>query len=102
MFSLIKRIEMVCRLFLDARSQTIITDGITSKIEQKFLQTESVTELWDEMIPSIPASERVNVLQSVIKLWTNIRVHSFAEGLTDIFQKSKKKSTRKTQTTWNR
>ena len=96
LFSLLKKIEMICRLYLDTRSQTITTDSIVCKIEQQSLQTESITTLWNSMIPSIPAAERADLLKSVVKLWTTIRVHSFAEGWTDKFQKSTKKATRKT------
>ena len=96
MFSLIKRIEMVCRLFLDTRSPSITTDALKSKIEQKSLQSNDIIVLWDDMVRTIPAAERVNLLKLVIGIWTNIRVHSFAEGVTEIFQKSNKKSTRKT------
>ena len=86
---------MICRLYLDIRSQTITTDSIVCKIEQQSLQTESITTLWCSMVPSIPAAERADLLKSVVKLWTTIRVHSFAEGWTDKFQKSTNKATKK-------
>ena len=54
-FSLIKKIEMVCRLFLDARPPTIITDALKSKIEQGSLQNEDIIVLWDDTVRTIPA-----------------------------------------------
>ena len=45
LFTLLKRIKMICRLYLDIRSQTITTDSIVCKIEQQSLQTESITTL---------------------------------------------------------
>ena len=53
--------------------------------------------LWDDKVRTTPAAERLDLLKLVIGIWTNIRVHTFVEeGMTDIFQKSNKKSTRKT------
>ena len=92
LFALIKRIEMICRLFLDTGSQTTTTDSIIVKIEQQSLQTKSITALWNDMVPSIPPAERADLLRLLVKLWMTIRVHSFAEGWTDKFQKSHKKN----------
>ena len=44
-FSLAKNIELVCREYLDRRSQP--TENILSKIEEDALKTESITTLWD-------------------------------------------------------
>ena len=94
-FSLARNIELVCREYLDSRSQP--TENILSKIEEDALKTKSITNLWDTMSSSIPNTpEKIGLLKAVIKLWSTIRVHSFAEGWTDKFQKSHKKATRKT------
>ena len=86
LFSFTKKIELVCRKYLDIRAQP--TENILSKIEEDALNTESITRLWNVMASSIPGMpERIGLLKAVIKLWSTIRVHSFAEGWTDKFKR---------------
>ena len=94
-FSLTKAIELVCRQYLDIRTEPI--EIMLSKIEDDALKTDSVRSLWDNMAASISSSsQRVELLKSVIKLWSTIRIHSFAIAWTDLLNKGHRKGIRKT------
>ncbi len=76
-FALTKAIELVCRHHLDVRTDP--SDVMLSKIEEDALKTEAVTSLWETMTVSLDtASQKMDLLKSVIKLWSTIRIHSFA------------------------
>ncbi len=70
-FSLTKAIELVCRRHLDIRTDP--SDDMLSKIEEDALKTEAVTSLWETMTVSLAtSSQRIELLKSVIKLWSTI------------------------------
>lgn len=96
-FNLLIAIEYICRKYLDIR----ITPGnnIMEKIKQEAFQSSSITQMWDEIaVPSIPPDVSGEILKFIVKLWANIRIHSFAEKWTDLLGKTHmhSKSTRKT------
>ena len=75
-FALTKAIELVCRQHLDVRTDP--SDVMLSKIEEDALKTEAVTSLWETMTVSLDtASQKMDLLKSVIKLWSTIRIHSY-------------------------
>ena len=97
-FILFTEIELVCRKFLDVR--TTPTEHIQSKIIDAALDSHDVLTYWQDLTEH-KLSENCDVdsselLRAIITLWSTIRIHSFAEGWTDKFQKSFKKGTRKT------
>ncbi len=93
-FKMVKEIELVCRKYLDIRLAP--TDDLVRKIKQDALHSHAVTHSWDNIASSIQSDASSNMLKDIIKLWTNIRVHSFAEKWTEKIEKGHKKSIRKT------
>ena len=93
-FKMIKEIEITCRKYLDIRVTP--TDDLVRKIKQDALHSHAITHSWDNLASSIQSDASSNMLKDIIKLWTNIRVHSFAEKWTEKFEKGHKKSIRKT------
>ena len=95
-------VEYKCRKYLDTR----LTPGndLVSKIKEDCLKSEHIEKLWKEIsIPSSSASSKKSeeILFYIIRLWTNIRVHSFAkkwsaELLAKAKSQSHTKSVRKT------
>ena len=90
-FSLIKRIEMVCRKHLDTRSPLL--DNL-HLIEEDALRACTQMHIWDSVHE--PTDIRNEVLKSIIKLWCTVRIHSFSEVWTDKIHKNQRKGTRKT------
>ena len=61
------------------------------------MKSEPVRSLWDNMAASISSSSQIDdLLNSVIKLWSTIRIHLFANARTDTLNKSHLKGIRKT------
>lgn len=93
-FEMIKEIELVCRKYLDITLTP--TEDLIRKIKEDALNSQSITHTWDTIASSIQSDLSSKILNDIIKLWTNIRVHSFAERWTEKIGKGFKKSTRKT------
>ena len=94
-FRLVLAIEFVCRKFLDIRN----TPGpnLTIRMQKEALQNNDVVQLWDTVAePSIPAEQSGVLLKFIVKLWINVRVHSFAKKWTDVLENAHTKSLRKT------
>ena len=91
---MIKEIELVCRKYLDITLTP--TEDLIRKIKEDALNSQSITHTWDTIASSIQSDLSSKILNDIIKLWTNIRVHSFAERWTEKIGKGFKKSTRKT------
>ena len=66
-------------------------------MQKEALQNSDVVQLWDTVAePSIPAEQSGVLLKFIVKLWINVRVHSFAMKWTDLLENALSKSLRKT------
>ncbi len=81
-FGLLKEIEYVCRLHLYAR--TMPSEVLSEKIITEAMTYTAITELWCDIASSVPIEQNTPMLKATIKLWTNIRVHSFAQKWSDL------------------
>ena len=97
-FKIIKHIELVCRKYLDTRAVTTNDENIMLKIVDECLQETSITQTWGSLaLGLIQSSESNKILKSIIVLWRNIRVHSFAKKWAEKLDTGHvPKSTRKT------
>ena len=90
-FRLVVAIEYVCRKFLDIHN----TPGpnLTIRMQKEAFQNNNVVQLWDTVAePSVPAEQSGVLLKFIVKLWINVRVHSFAKKWTDLLENALSKS----------
>lgn len=94
-FALFTEIELVCRQFLDER--TVPKAHLQSCIVDAALGSQDVLMHWHDLTECEGTeADTCVLLREIIILWSTIRIHSFAEGWTDKFQKNSRKGTRKT------
>jgi hypothetical protein len=91
--SFFEEIQMICRKYLDIRISP--SDDIVHKIQYDVVHSPVIVNGWSDMTLSI-APDKHEDIKIFIKLWCNIRVHSFAKRWTETFDKGQKKSARKT------
>jgi hypothetical protein len=82
LFNLLKEIEYVCCMHLDIRG--IPSERLSEKIITEAMTCTAITGLWCDIASSVPTEHNTPMLKAIIKLWTNIRVHSFAKRWSDL------------------
>ncbi len=76
--------------------QSLSTDDLQSHIIGDALKDDVIKILWDRItLSSSSPSDRHMLLRSVVKLCSTVRIHAYAEKVTDLFKKKQKKGTRK-------
>ena len=73
--------EYICRRYLDVRVTP--SDCISKRIKGDILESTKITNLWSGITTS---DEKNLIFNAIIKLWINIRVHSFAQNWLDLLQ----------------
>lgn len=82
-YALLKEIECVCRHYLDVR--VVPSEKVTENISKDVFACAVVSSLWHK-ITSMQSDSTHDILKAIIKLWTNVRVHSFTKQWSDILQ----------------
>lgn len=77
-YNLLREVECVCRRYLDVRVAP--SEKLADTICKDTLECPAVIGLWHSLSPS---DNIMHILKAIIKLWTNIRVHSFTRQWTD-------------------
>ena len=80
-FNLLIEMEYICRRYLDVRVTP--SDCISKRIKEDILESTKITNLWSGITTS---DEKNLIFNAIIKLWINIRVHSFAQNWSDLLQ----------------
>ena len=98
-FSLLKEIEIVCRDYLDVRATAHV--HISNSIKKDVCESLIIKELWSKYTSALPIDARSLILNAIIDLWINIRVHSFTRVWSDTLSRklaaeNQAKSIRKT------
>ena len=85
-FILLKQVESICRQYLDIRSTP--TESLVTKIKENILGCPVVSGLWQDIVSGSPDDQHMCacILQSIVDLWINIRVHSFSKKWSDSLQ----------------
>ena len=80
------------------KSYSLENRDICSEIIGDAVKAVPVLRVWESIASSIPPEYEtysVELLEKVVSLWVNTRVHAFAEAWTMKFQRKYKKGTRK-------
>ena len=89
-YNLLKEIECICRRHLDVRA--VPSENLSDAIRNDALACPVMAGLWQNLATSIQ-SDSMPVLKAIIKLWINIRVHSFTHKWSDVLIQLKKEAT---------
>ena len=87
-FEFLKRLEQVCRKYLDVRVAPV--ERLTQTITEDVVSCADIRDLWQQISQSAQESDNIAILRFIVSLWLTTRVHAFTAQWSDAILAAKK------------